>query len=68
VIDTARFLSDLHHLRSFGAQGTGVVRQAYSEPDLAARNWLAGASPRPGCECSSIRWAVSLALRTDPLC
>ena len=41
MIDTSRFLSDLHHLRSFGAQGTGVVRPAYSVPDLAARDWLA---------------------------
>ena len=41
MIDTSRFLSDLHHLRSFGAQGTGVVRPAYSAPDLAARDWLA---------------------------
>jgi beta-ureidopropionase / N-carbamoyl-L-amino-acid hydrolase len=48
VIDTARFLSDLHHLRSFGAQGTGVVRQAYSEPDLAARDWLAGRMAEAG--------------------
>jgi N-carbamoyl-L-amino-acid hydrolase len=41
VIDTARFLSDLHHLRRFGAQGSGVIRPAYSAPDLAARDWLA---------------------------
>jgi N-carbamoyl-L-amino-acid hydrolase len=41
VIDTDRFLSDLHHLRRFGAQGSGVIRPAYSAPDLAARDWLA---------------------------
>ena len=37
-----RFLQDLHTLRSFGASGVGkgVVRQAFSEPDKAARNWL----------------------------
>jgi beta-ureidopropionase / N-carbamoyl-L-amino-acid hydrolase len=42
-VDPDRFLADLHHLRSFGAAGTGkgVVRQAYSEPDIAAREWLA---------------------------
>lgn len=41
MFDTSRFLSDLHHLRSFGASGTGVIRPAYSEPDIAARDWLA---------------------------
>ncbi len=39
-----RFLADLHAMRSFGAAGVGkgVVRPAYSEPDIAAREWLAG--------------------------
>jgi len=39
-----RFLADLHALRTFGAAGVGkgVVRPAYSEPDIAAREWLAG--------------------------
>ena len=38
-----RFLADLHTLRTFGAAGVGkgVVRPAYSEPDIAAREWLA---------------------------
>ncbi|WP_454269369.1 hydantoinase/carbamoylase family amidase [Roseovarius sp. MBR-51] len=38
-----RFLDDLHHLRSFGAAGVGkgVVRPGYSQPDIAARQWLA---------------------------
>ena len=40
-IDPKRFLSDLHKLRSFGASGTGVVRPAFSEADVAARGWLA---------------------------
>lgn len=40
-VDGQRFLKDLHKLRSFGAQGVGVVRPAYSEPDVAARAWLA---------------------------
>lgn len=37
-----RFLRDLHTLRSFGASGVGkgVVRPAFSEPDVAARKWL----------------------------
>ena len=41
MVDPSRFLSDLHRLRSFGAVGAGVVRPAYSEPDMAARDWLA---------------------------
>jgi len=40
-IDPTRFLQDLHALRQFGAQGVGVVRPAYSAPDIAAREWLA---------------------------
>lgn len=36
----SRFLADLHHLRGFGAQGRGVVRPAYSDADIAARDWL----------------------------
>lgn len=37
-----RFMRDLHTLRSFGASGMGkgVVRPAFSEPDVAARKWL----------------------------
>ncbi|MEP1519891.1 Zn-dependent hydrolase [Ascidiaceihabitans sp.] len=41
IVDADRFLQDLDHLRSFGAQGTGVVRPAYSDADIAARHWLA---------------------------
>lgn len=41
MIDPLRFLSDLHALRGFGAQGQGVVRPAYCAPDIAARDWLA---------------------------
>ena len=37
-----RFLRDLLTLRSFGASGVGkgVVRPAFSEPDISARKWL----------------------------
>lgn len=47
-IDPVRFLNDLHTLRSFGASGTGVVRQAFSEPDVASREWLAGRMQEAG--------------------
>lgn len=54
AIDPTRFLADLHRLRQFGASGVGkgVVRPAYSEADMAARDWLseemadAGLAPR----------------------
>ncbi|MCY6382085.1 hydantoinase/carbamoylase family amidase [Hoeflea prorocentri] len=41
AVNSARFLEDLHRLRSFGAHGTGVVRPAFSQPDIASRQWLA---------------------------
>jgi N-carbamoyl-L-amino-acid hydrolase len=42
MVDPDRFLSDLHHLRAFGASGVGkgVVRPAFSDADVAARVWL----------------------------
>ena len=39
-IDGNRLIQSLHELRAFGATGTGVVRPTFSEPDMAARNWL----------------------------
>ncbi len=36
-----RLLADLHELRSFGAEGTGVIRPAFSPEDLKSRKWLA---------------------------
>ncbi len=47
-IDPARLLDDLRALRSFGACGNGVVRQAFSETDMAARRWLAGRMAEAG--------------------
>ncbi|KIC36132.1 Zn-dependent hydrolase [Leisingera sp. ANG-M7] len=51
-LDPQRFLDDLHKLRSFGASGAGkgVVRQAYSDADIAARNWLAERMKDAGLE------------------
>jgi N-carbamoyl-L-amino-acid hydrolase len=48
MIQMPRFLSDLHHLRSFGAQGGGVIRPAYSDADIAARDWLASRMQEAG--------------------
>lgn len=53
MINPTRFLADLHALRSFGAQGTGVIRPAYSAPDLAARDWLAAHMVEAGL---SVHW------------
>jgi len=47
-IDPDRLLADLHHLRAFGACGSGVVRPAFSETDIAARRWLAGRMTEAG--------------------
>src|SRR6056297_1636168 len=43
TVNPERFLADLHRLREFGAAGVGkgVVRPAFSAPDIAAREWLA---------------------------
>ena len=51
-VNPERFLADLHKLRSFGAAGVGkgVVRPAYSDPDIAARRWLAEQYAEAGLE------------------
>ncbi|PSL18327.1 hydantoinase/carbamoylase family amidase [Shimia abyssi] len=42
MVNPERFLTDLHELRQFGASGIGkgVVRPAFSDADVAAREWL----------------------------
>jgi beta-ureidopropionase / N-carbamoyl-L-amino-acid hydrolase len=49
-VNPDRLLADLDHLRGFGAQGTGVARMAFSEPDIAARAWLATRMQEAGLE------------------
>jgi len=49
-IDPDRLLNDLATLRSFGAYGHGVVRQAFSDADMAARRWLAGRMTEAGLD------------------
>ena len=39
-IDGDRLLDDLRTLRSFGAEGDGVIRPSLSEVDMEARRWL----------------------------
>ncbi len=50
AVDHTRFLADLHKLRSFGASGVGkgVIRPAYTEADIAARQWLAARMAEAG--------------------
>ncbi|MDA4846138.1 hydantoinase/carbamoylase family amidase [Hoeflea poritis] len=49
-INPDRLLGDLQKLRSFGARQSGVVRPAFSEADIAAREWLAGRMREAGLE------------------
>jgi N-carbamoyl-L-amino-acid hydrolase len=39
-IDADRLMADMRTLRGFGADGTGVVRQALSAEDVASRVWI----------------------------
>ena len=51
-LNEQRFLADLHKLRSFGASGVGkgVVRRAFTEADIASRQWLAQQMKDAGLE------------------
>jgi len=51
-INPERLLADLDHLRTFGASGTGVVRQSLSPVDMEARRWLAVRMEEAGLEAS----------------
>ncbi len=39
-INPTRLMAELHHLRTFGTVGTGVVRPSLSPVDMASRGWL----------------------------
>ncbi|MEL6984406.1 MAG: hydantoinase/carbamoylase family amidase, partial [Actinomycetota bacterium] len=52
AIDPDRLLTDLRTLRSFGAEGTGVVRPSLSPIDLEARRWLADRFRDAGLEAT----------------
>ena len=51
-VNADRFLASLNQLQTFGASGVGkgVVRPAYSAPDVAARAWLADQMRDAGLE------------------
>jgi len=50
AIDAARLLADLHRLREFGRDRTGVHRPTYSADDMASRHWLAEKMREAGLE------------------
>ncbi len=50
AVDSSRFLRDLHTLRGFGQDGTGVRRRAFTQADLDARDWLAERMADAGLE------------------
>lgn len=47
-VDPARMLATLDHLRTIGRVEAGVSRPAFSDTDIAARRWLAGAMQEAG--------------------
>ncbi|BCG03256.1 Zn-dependent hydrolase (plasmid) [Paraburkholderia sp. PGU19] len=51
-INPVRLLDDLKTLRSFGANGPGVVRLSLSPVDMAARRWLAGRMTDAGLDAT----------------
>ena len=52
AIQPERLLADLRHLRSIGAQGTGVVRPAFTARDMEARQWLKARYEEAGLEAT----------------
>lgn len=50
AINPERLLKDLHDLRAIGASGNGVIRPAFSDTDIEARQWLAGRMRDAGLE------------------
>lgn len=50
AVDPPRFLRDLHALRNFGQDGSGVRRRAFTQEDLLARDWLADRMSDAGLE------------------
>lgn len=50
AIDPQRLLKDLHDLRAIGASGNGVVRPAFSDKDIEARQWLAARMREAGLD------------------
>lgn len=52
MINPDRFLASLHKLRRFGASGVGkgVVRPAFSDEDIAAREWVMAEMDKAGLQ------------------
>ena len=52
AINPERLLSDLQTLRTYGANGNGVVRPSFSDVDMASREWLRGRMAEAGLDAS----------------
>ncbi len=52
ALDEDRVIADLRALAEFGKAGTGVNRPAFSDADLAAREWLVGQMQAAGLEAA----------------
>jgi N-carbamoyl-L-amino-acid hydrolase len=51
-INAQRLLGDLRKLRTFGSEGTGVVRPALSKADIESRHWLKERCTAAGLDAS----------------
>ena len=51
-INAQRLLDDLRKLRTFGSEGTGVVRPALSKADIESRHWLKERCTAAGLDAS----------------
>lgn len=51
-IDGERLLTGLRTLRTFGAAGTGVMRQTFTDADMDARRWLRDQMESTGLEAT----------------
>ncbi len=67
-INRQRLLDDLHKLRSFGAEGNGVVRTALSDVDLESRNWLRDKYEQAGLDSriDSVGNVIGLSTNSGP--
>ena len=67
-INRQRLLDDLHKLRSFGAEGNGVVRTALTDVDLESRNWLRDKYEEAGLNSriDSVGNVIGLSTNTGP--
>lgn len=63
MLNSERFLQDLHALRDFGRTDPGVIRRAFSPEEIAARLWLLDqftkAGLTPHCDPAGNVWGLA---------